>query len=119
MEIPKQVQDKLAQFQGIQNQLQLIALQKQQLMLQSTDTENALTELGKITDKGKIYRLVGPILIETNKKDSEKMLNDDKELIATRINFLEKQEKKLDEKFEDLKTELQGMLGKETGETAG
>ena len=118
MEVPKQVQDKLTHFQGIQNQLQLIALQKQQLMLQSTDMDNALTELGKITDKEKIYRLVGPLLIETNKKDSEKMLKDDKELATTRINILEKQEKKINEKFEELKNELQGMFGKGTGGVA-
>jgi chaperonin cofactor prefoldin len=33
MDIPKEVQDKLAQFQNLQNQLQMIVLQKQQLTL--------------------------------------------------------------------------------------
>jgi len=117
MDIPQQVQDKLAQFQTLQQQLQLLSLQKQQLLVQGNDVDNALDELGKITGKEKVYKAVGMLLIESNKTESEKILKEEKELGDTRIKVLERQEKKLTEKFDELRKELQAMLGK--GEDAG
>lgn len=119
MDIPKQVQDKLAQFQGLQNQLQVMALQKQQLIVQSNEVDNALTELEKAGKDSRIYRAAGPLLVETNKEEGEKNLREDKELASTRIQILEKQEKKLVEKYNELKTELQGMLGVDGGKKGG
>ncbi|MBM3309261.1 MAG: prefoldin subunit beta [Candidatus Altiarchaeales archaeon] len=112
MDIPPQVQDKLAQFQTLQQQLQLLGLQKQQLLVQGNDVDNALTELGKISGGEKVYRAVGMLLIESSKGESEKMLKEEKELGDTRIKVLERQEKKLTERFEELRKELQAMLGK-------
>ena len=109
-EIPKQVQDKLAQFQTIQEQMQLLGMQKQQLLVQSTDIESALTELGKLKKGEKVYRIVGPLLVETTKDESEKALTDDKEVNSTRMKVLDKQEKKLSEKFNELRGDIQGML---------
>ncbi|MFC2154397.1 prefoldin subunit beta [Candidatus Altiarchaeota archaeon] len=110
MEIPKQVQDKLAQFQNLQNQLQVLAVQKQQLMLQSADTDNALGQLGEMKE-GKVYRMSGPLLIETSKKDAEKKLGEEKEVLETRSKILDKQEKSLGDKLKEMGTELQAMLG--------
>ncbi len=114
MDIPKQLQDKLAQFQNVQNQLQMLSIQKQQLVVQSAEVENALIELGK-PGKGKIYKAAGSILIETSKEDSEKFLGESKETVAARIGIFEKQEKKLAEKFGELKTEIESMIGQGAG----
>jgi len=107
--IPKQVQDKLAQFQTLQQQLQLISLQKQQMALHNGEIENAQKEIEEFKG-GKVYRIVGPILVETSKEESEKKMKDDYELNKTRITVLEKQEKKLAEKLNELRTELQAMI---------
>ncbi len=120
-QIPKEIQDKLAQFQGLQSQLQMMSMQKQQLMLQSTDIDNALAELGKLNDEN-IYEAIGPLLIETNKEGSEKKLNDNKETVSTRIKILEKQEQRISSKLNELKAELQSLLKVGEGEgviTAG
>ncbi len=109
MDIPKQLQDKLAQFQNMQNQLQLIAMQKQQLILSNSDLENAKKELDKMT-KGKVYKMVGPLLVESSKEDSIKSIEDDSSVAATKIKVLEKQEKKLSEKFNEMRSELQSMI---------
>ena len=115
MEIPKQVQDKLAQFQGLQNQMQMVLMQKHQLNVRQKEIELALEELGKVKNE-KIYRIAGSLLIETNKKDSKKSLGDDKEITETQIKVMEKQENKLRSKIEGLNAELQNMLrGVETG----
>ncbi|RLI93762.1 MAG: prefoldin subunit beta [Candidatus Altiarchaeales archaeon] len=118
MEIPRQLQDKIAQFQEIQNQLQAIALQRQQFILQSRDIENALSELEKF-EKGKIYESLGPIMIETTKEKSEKKLKEEKETLDARIKILEKQEKKLNEKLRELGEEIQSSIRGGGGLTAG
>lgn len=117
MNIPKQVQDKINQFQGLQNQLQAVVVQKQQMILQNADIENAMKALEKV-EKQKVYEAVGPLFMETDKKTSEKKLSDDKEVISTRIQMLEKQEKKLTEKLKELSTEIQTEL-QSSGVTAG
>jgi len=111
MDIPTHVRDKLGQFQTLQQQLQLISLQKQQLMAGSSEIAAALSELGKISGGMKVYRAVGMLLIESSKGDSEKFLADEKEVSETRVKVLERQEKKLSEKYEELGKELQSLLG--------
>ncbi|MFH1836050.1 MAG: prefoldin subunit beta [Methanobacteriota archaeon] len=114
MDIPKQLQDKLAQFQNVQNQLQMLSIQKQQLVVHSAEVENALEELGK-SGKGKIYKAAGSILIETNRVDSKKFLGESKETVAARIEIVEKQEKKIAGKFGELKTEIESIIGQSAG----
>ena len=109
MDVPKEVQDKLAQFQNLQNQLQVITLQKQQFMLQNTDLENAKKEVEQTEDE-KLYRMVGPILIETSKDAGLKYIKDDKDAAEAKIMVMEKQEKKLVEKLNEMRGELQSML---------
>ena len=108
-QIPKQLQDKLAQFQNLQSQMQITTMQKQQIFLQSAEIDSALAALGTAGSE-KIYRAAGPLLVETTKEASEKKLKDDKELAETRIKMLEKQEKKMGEKMEELRSEIQDMM---------
>lgn len=112
IQLPKQVQDKIMQFESFQQQLQLISLQKQQLMRQNAEIENALDELGKIKEEENrgIYRAVGPLFIETNEKESKKKLGDEKETLETRIKIIEKEEKKLTERLNKLRNEVQNLL---------
>jgi prefoldin beta subunit len=111
MDIPPQVQDKLAQFQTLQQQMQMASIQKQQMMINGNEVDNALTELSKVSEKQKVYKSAGMLLIESSKGDCEKDLKEEKDLNETRVKVLEKQEKKLSEKYDELKKEIQGMLG--------
>ena len=92
----------------------MISMQKQQLFIQSAEIDNALKALEGVSGE-KVYRAAGPLLIETTKADSEKKLKDDKELSATRLKMIEKQETKLTEKLDELRTELQTMMKPGTG----
>ena len=109
-EIPKQLQDKLMQFQNLQGQMQMVAMQKQQLFLQAADTENAMKALEETKEGTKIYKAAGQLVVETNKTDTEKKLKEDKDLIDAKTKMIEKQEKKISEKLEELRTELQTMM---------
>ena len=109
MELPQQIQDKLAQFQNIQNQLQSITMQRVQLSQQLIDIDNALSELKKV-EKGKIYEKVGAILVEVSKDEIENKLKDEKEVKEARLKSIEKQESKLREKLNELGADLQSQL---------
>ena len=108
---PQQLQDKLAKFQGLQNQIQMIMAQKQQLAMQSNDIENALKELKE--QEGKLYKLAGPIMVEANKETTEKELTSEKEKLDSNLLIYEKHEKKLTEQLKKLSDELQSMMGKQ------
>jgi prefoldin beta subunit len=113
-EIPKQLQDKIMQFQNLQGQMQMVAMQKQQLFMQAADNENALKALEETKEGTKIYKAAGQLVVETNKADTEKKLKEDKDLVDAKMKMMEKQEKKLSEKLEELRAELQTMM-KPTG----
>ncbi len=119
LQLPPQVQDKLNQFRSLQQQLQLIALQKQQLIQRSMEIDHALKELEKSTTKEKIYRIAAPLFIETNKKEANGELTKEKSNIETRVKILEKQEKNLTEKLTALKGEVEGLLKGLQGGTEG
>ncbi len=82
--------------------------------MQSADTDNALKALEGVSGE-KVYRAAGPLLVETTKDASEKKLKDDKELTATRLKMMEKQETKLTEKLDELRNELQTLMKPGTG----
>jgi len=109
MDVPREVQDKLAQFQNLQNQLQLVVMQKQQLMLQGTDVENARKELEALAE-GNVYRTVGPLLVQTSRDEGLKYLADEGESASAKIKVLEKQEKKMVERLNEMRGQLQSML---------
>ncbi len=103
----------LEAYQVTQQQLQLLLLQKQQLKIQSEEINNALNELKKITEKEKVYKIVGPILIEVNKDEIIKELNEKNETINSRIEILEKQEDRLRKNLAELGKILEKELKEE------
>ena len=96
---------KLAEFQDLQRQLQMVSGQKQQLILQAEEIKMAEGELTK-SDKT-VYRYVGPLLIETNKTDASADLKDKRELFEMRVSVLEKQETKMRPRYDELRNELE------------
>ncbi len=110
VEIPKQVQDKLMQFENMQKQLQLISMQRQQTLRQAAEIKNALEELEKAADKAGVYKIAGPLLIETTKEESKKRLTEEQGTVDIRNKMFEKEEKKLADKLTEMRNEIQTML---------
>ncbi len=100
----KETQDKIAELQISENVIQNILIQKQTLQSQILETSNALKELK--TTKEKPYKIIGNIMIASDKKDLEKDLNEKKEILNLKIKNLEKQEDKLKEKSQKLQQEI-------------
>jgi len=108
--LPPQVQQRLLRLQQLQQTLQGVMTQKQQLELELTDVEQALSELEKLTDDAVIYKSVGSLLVKSEKAKVTTELNERKELLNMRINVLGKQEERLRTQVKDLQEKLQQDL---------
>ncbi len=110
-ELPPQVQERLLRLQQLQRNLQTILAQKQQVELELTETEQALTELGNMADDAVIYKSIGALLVKSEKNNVEAELKERKELLNTRVQVLGKQEERLRSQFNQLQTKLKQELG--------
>ena len=109
--LPPQIQNQLGQLQQIQQQLQLVTQQRTQIDLRLKDTERALEELKKTTEKTPIYKSIGSLLIRAPTKQSiEKELTENKETLEIRKKTLEQQEGRFKEKSQELQSKIQNAL---------
>lgn len=116
-EISPQLQNKIAQFQHMQQQIQVLSSQKFQLEAQLRDTERALAELEKTPNDTPIYKTVGSLMVKAEDKESvSKELSEKKETLDVRIKALDRQEKHLMEKYQTLQQELTKAI--QTGKEA-
>ena len=109
-ELPPQVQEQLVRLQQLQQTLQSVAGQKQQLELELNETDKALTELEKSTDETPVYKSVGSILVKSNRQTLLGELKERKELLATRVTVLGKQEDRTRERLKETQEKLQERL---------
>ena len=108
--VKKEVQEKINQLQMIEQNLQTYLAQKQNFQAQLKEVETALEEL----DKTKIaYKIIGGIMVLTEKKYLVKDLHQKKELLALRLENIEKQESKISKKAKNLQEEVLIELKKE------
>lgn len=109
-ELPPNVQERLLRMQQLQRNLQTILAQKQQVELESTETEQALTELGTLTEDAVIYKSIGSLLVKSEKSKVETELKEREELLTTRTQVLGKQEERLRNQFNELQAKLKRDL---------
>jgi prefoldin beta subunit len=116
-EISPQLQNKIAQFQHMQQQIQVLSSQKFQLEAQLRDTERAIAELEKAASDTPIYKTVGSLMVKAEDKESvSKELSEKKETLDVRIKALDRQEKHMMEKYQSLQQELTKAI--QTGKEA-
>jgi len=108
--LPPQIQERLLRLQQVQQTLQSVVTQKQQLELELTETEQALSELEKLDDNAIIYKSIGSLLVKAEKSKVTTELTERKELLSTRVSVLGKQEERLRIQAKDLQSRLQKEL---------
>ncbi len=111
-EISPQLQNQIAQYQQLQQQLQLLAQQRLQLEAKLREIDGTLEELGKITGDTQVYKSIGMLLVRQDDRESlKKELDDHKETLTVRVKSIQKQEKSLSERYEQLGEKIQQALG--------
>jgi prefoldin beta subunit len=108
--LPPQVQERLVKMQRLQQTLQSILAQKQQVDIESSETEQALGELQKMTDDAVIYKAMGTILVRTERAKMVTELTERKDVLNTRVTVLGKQEERLRNQLKDIETQLRQDL---------
>lgn len=85
-------------------------MQKQQLEVETVETDRALEELKKAGADDTIFKNAGSILIKARKEDVVKELEEKKELSNTRLLVLQKQETRVKENLKEVETKINEMI---------
>jgi len=106
--LDEQTQQKIQEMQILEQNMQGLLMQKQAFQIELNETENALNEIKET--KEDVFKLIGQIMIKTNKERLEKELTKKKELLTLRLNSIEKQEKEFSNHLEDLRKEVMSKI---------
>jgi len=97
-----------------QQQLQGIMTQREATGMQILEIKKALEELEK-TDQKEVYKVAGPILVKTEKTEVKKDLKEKEDVLNVRLKSLEKEEKRVKIKIDDIKEQLTAAMKKKQG----
>src|SRR5207247_8070503 len=93
-DISPQLQIQIAQYQQLQNQLQVLGSQRVQLEAKLREIEGTLEELGKIKDDTPVYKRIGMLIVKQDDREAlKKEIEEHKETLALRVKSLQTQEK--------------------------
>ena len=106
--LTKEYQENIQKIQVAEQSMQNFLSQRQQLQQQLSEIDTALSEMKTST---KTFRIIGSIMVETDKEKLTKDLSGKKEFVELRIKNIEKQEDKLKEKMKSLQEELMKEMG--------
>jgi len=111
-DISPQMQNQIAQYQQLQQQLQVLGSQRMQLEAKLREIDSSLEELGKLGADTVIYKSIGTLLVRADDREAiKKELEEHKETISIRVRTIQKQEKSLGERYEQLGQKLTEALG--------
>ncbi len=109
--IPPKVQNQIAQFQQLTQQIQMVTTQKIQLEAQVRELDRTIVELEKVTDDSAVFKNVGSLLIQV--KDRSALvteLKEQKETAEVRVKTIERQDKHLRERHKSLQDQITQAL---------
>ena len=104
MDLDKETKKKIQELQLSEQNLQGLNMQRQAFLMELTEVENALSEIKDNNEP--VFKVIGQIMIKTDKKKIEKELKEKKDLINLRIKSIEKQENLLNDNVDKIKAEL-------------
>ena len=102
-------------YQLLQEQMRISALQLDQLRNQKADLERAKEEISK--SEGKVYLTVGGVIVETTKEKAQTEITDRLELSEARANSINKQYTSLKEKEKALGEKITQLYKTNQGAT--
>ena len=104
MDLDKETQQKIQELQVLEQGFQQVLMQKQAFQMELSETENALTEIVKAEDD--VFKIIGNIMIKTDKKKTEEELKKKQELLTLRLKSIESEEQNFTKKTEELRAEV-------------
>ena len=108
--ISPKVQNQLAMLQQVQQQLQTILQQKAQFEMAVREAKRAQEEIADSPEDAVMYMSVGTVMMQKKKEVINAKLTEKVETLELRIKSLEKQEKMLQTKFEQLQAQIKAAI---------
>jgi len=108
--VPPKVQNQLAMLQQVQQNLQTIMQQKASFEMAAKEARKAQEELVNVKEGAEVYVTIGTVMMQKEKGLVSSDLDDKVETLGLRIKSLEKQEKALQTKFEQLQQQIQDAM---------
>ena len=104
------VQNQLAMLQQIQQQLQTILSQRAQYEMAVREAKRAQEEISDSADDAVMYISVGTVMMQKKKEVVNAKLSEKVETLELRIKSLEKQEKMMQGKLEQLQAQIKAAI---------
>jgi prefoldin beta subunit len=95
---------KIQEIQILEQTLHNISFQKQAFQLELSETSETLEQLKSSGDE--VFKIVGQIMIKTDKKKSQEELLNKQKLLELRIKSIEREEEALSKKVISLREEV-------------
>ena len=108
--ISPKVQNQLGMLQQLQQQLQNILQQKAQYEMAVREAKRAQEEISDSADDAVMYMSVGTVMMQKKKEVVNTKLTEKIESLELRIKSLEKQEKLMQGKFEQLQSQIKAAI---------
>lgn len=105
----KELEHKIKELQLLEQSLNNILFQRQTFQLELNEVNTSVTELA--SSSGDVFKIVGNVMIKGEKEKLQKELEEKKEIIDLRMKNIEKQEKALRERVEELRKEVLSNMG--------
>jgi len=80
------------------------------------EVEMALEEIGKLDETSIMYRNIGELFIKSDKNDVSSDLSDKKETFGLRLKTLERQEERIQKRFQQLQQQIREAIAGSSGE---
>ena len=100
----KEENNSIQEMQVLEQNLQNILMQKQAFQMEFSETQSSLKEIKDA--QGDVFKIVGQLMIKTNKEKMEEELKNKEKIIDLRIKTLEKQEVAFSEQLTKLRDEF-------------
>lgn len=111
VELNKEAQEKIQELQALEQNFQALLIQKQTFQIENNETKTALEEIEKT--KSDVFRVIGQIMVKSDKKALKKELSEKNDLIKLRVTSIEKQENELRIEIERLRNEIMNGINQE------
>jgi prefoldin beta subunit len=108
--LPPEAEEKIEELRDLQQTAQEVAVQKGQAETELEEAQNAQAALEDLDGDTEMYREVGELLVETTFDDAEADIDSRISDLEVRVETLERQEGRVQERFEELQSELEELL---------
>lgn len=104
-----ETKEKINQLQNLEQNINTLIAQKQQFQSQNMEIDNALSQ---IDGTEKVFRIIGSIMVASDKETVKKELNEKKEVVGLRLKTIDKQEEKLKSKASEIQHDVLNEMKK-------